>query len=80
MMSLEVPVSLSSLLTTPFQRVPRYELLLSSAVENFKKAQDTKISENIKIALQHSRDISVYVDDMMTAGRIKGFSVSVFIF
>ena len=68
-------IPLKDLLAIPFTRLMRYSLLLETAVNNFNKDNNLDASASIEIALQHSRDVSVYADDIMLAGRIGGFTV-----
>ena len=66
-------IDLSNLLLIPFSRLMRYTLLLSTAMKKFKKDDDQESSEILRRALEHSRDISVYGDDIMLVGRVSGF-------
>ncbi len=67
--------SLGSLLMTPVQRVTRYNLLLKEMTGYYRKAQDTEKLEAIEEALAISHEICNYANDMMIAGRIRGFAV-----
>ena len=58
------------------QRITRYPLLLREAVKNFEKAGFKKCVETIREAYKLTKEISIYSDDMMEAGRIKNLDDS----
>ena len=62
---------------TPVQRVTRYKLLLQDIAKCFQKAGNEEVSQNLTIALNSAKEICEYANDMMIAGRISGFPVSI---
>ena len=57
-----------------------YSTLLEIASKKFEKAKDTEAFNTIQIAIQHTKEIAQYVDDMMLARKIKGFAVMFLLF
>ena len=74
-MALDSEQPLDVLLMTPVQRPVQIMTLLQKIAECFQKAGEDEIYTSIKAALQISDEINKYSNDMMKAGRIRGFEV-----
>ncbi|TRY61773.1 hypothetical protein TCAL_08466 [Tigriopus californicus] len=66
--------ALSTQMMTPIQRVTRYQLLLSEVLKNYKKAEvEEELIQKIQTAFDVAQEIAKYTNNMMLAGRIRGF-------
>ena len=62
---------------TPIQRVTRYQLLLSEIEKSFRLAEhDEYVLDDLKEALDIAHEVAEYANNMMIAGRIRGYHVS----
>ena len=86
----EMTSSLDMLLMAPIQRVARYQLVLRDVCKSMDKAAKaakdggielTKEQKEKALFMKHAFDLSLglaqYVDDMMDAGKIQAYPVSV---
>ena len=76
-MALDSLQPLDVLLMTPVQRPVQIKNLLEKISEYFQKAGENDVSSSVQVALEISHEINNYSNDMMKAGRIRDFPVSI---
>ena len=76
-MALDSLQPLDVLLMTPVQRPVQIKNLLEKIAECFQKAGEDEMFASVQVALKISHEVNNYSNDMMKAGRIRDFPVSV---